>query len=198
MLTDEVVLRPPHGRSRSMIAGRPADSPERVGPQRLPDLKMVRILAVDDDPQAKSPDRNGAGRCTVRVQPRGCSQRCFGHSTDLRSRTRRLPDRPAVAGRQRGRPDPSREGRRHFATVHPDDRPWQWRARRSGVAGRARPTMSKSTWSVRISNDRSVMRSATGRRRGRCSIAKSSCGRRRRWKRSGGSPAASRTTSTTC
>src|SRR6187399_2177796 len=36
----------------AMIAHRPAGSPERVGPQRLPDLKMVRILAVDDDPQA--------------------------------------------------------------------------------------------------------------------------------------------------
>jgi two-component system, cell cycle sensor histidine kinase and response regulator CckA len=37
-----------------MIADRAADSPERVGPQRLPDLKMVRILAVDDDPQARA------------------------------------------------------------------------------------------------------------------------------------------------
>jgi signal transduction histidine kinase len=39
---------------KAMIADRPANSPERVGPQRLPDLKMVRILAVDDDPQARA------------------------------------------------------------------------------------------------------------------------------------------------
>jgi len=39
---------------RTMIADRPADSPQRVGLQRLPDLKMVRILAVDDDPQARA------------------------------------------------------------------------------------------------------------------------------------------------
>jgi len=32
-----------------VIADRPAGSPERVGPQRLPELTTVRILAVDDD-----------------------------------------------------------------------------------------------------------------------------------------------------
>src|SRR4051812_31285404 len=43
-----------HGRSQDVIADRPADSPQPVGLQRLPDLKMVRILAVDDDPQARA------------------------------------------------------------------------------------------------------------------------------------------------
>src|SRR3954470_17825571 len=37
-----------------MIANRTADSPERVGPQGFPNLKMVRILAIDDDPQARA------------------------------------------------------------------------------------------------------------------------------------------------
>jgi two-component system cell cycle sensor histidine kinase/response regulator CckA len=37
-----------------MVANRTAASTQRAGPQRRPDLDMVRILAVDDDPQARA------------------------------------------------------------------------------------------------------------------------------------------------
>ena len=37
-----------------MLTDRAADSSPRGGTQRLPDLKVVRILAVDDDPQARA------------------------------------------------------------------------------------------------------------------------------------------------
>jgi signal transduction histidine kinase len=37
-----------------MAVGPTVDSPERVDTQRLPDLRNVRILAVDDDPQARA------------------------------------------------------------------------------------------------------------------------------------------------
>ena len=37
-----------------MLTDRAADSSQRAAAQRLPDLKVVRILAVDDDPQARA------------------------------------------------------------------------------------------------------------------------------------------------
>ena len=117
--------------------------------------------------------------------------RVFGYPLDDASRRQRLVERPRPPGRRGSRPTPARDGRR----------------RRTGLRGRVPVSLFRRKIPLRPRpRPGALRRIGPSRSHGRIrrerdaaeERSRSSSARVRRWRRSAGSPAASRTTSTTC
>ena len=167
-------------------------------------LVLNRAREEVADPAAR---RRGALRALLPQHPDGDRDRRQGGQDRARERAVRAPAAWRDQGRGvagRGTLDPDRRRRARSRRARSRDRQGGGRAGRHRAGRRRARRRGQSLGAVlRLGGRgeraaRARLRSSTRSRRPRCAISRSRSRRRRRWIPSASSPAASRTTSTTC